>query len=99
MKQLLTVIQGRKFLVNLCLIVSAIWLLGPYLAIAGKMPFDNLSSRIFASLSAILLIFIFEYTRLEKKSSFKETSILPDEIKQELANLQKNIKAVLHALH
>jgi type VI secretion system protein ImpL len=99
MKQLLSVIQGRKFLINLSLIIAAIWLLGPYIAIAGKMPFGSLYSRIITSLCACSLLFFLEYSQSEKKFSFKEGNSLPEEIKQELANLQNNIKKVLHTLH
>lgn len=93
MKQVFTVLQGRKIQITftLFLIFSAIWSIGPYLAIAGKMPFSSAFSRIIASAVSCLLVFVIEYQRNSKNLS-GTTEWVPDEIKQELQTLQTALK-------
>lgn len=97
MKQWLTVIQAKKFLISLLFTISGIWLLGPYLAIAGKPVLANFSHRIIASLVAFLLFFIIEYQKSE--TTFTTDIPLPDEIKQELHSLQKTLHSLINTLY
>jgi type VI secretion system protein ImpL len=97
MKQYLTIAQGRKFLINVILALSSIWLLGPYLAIAGKVPLGNLANKITTSLAVFFIFYIIEYLKREK--SAKETSSLPGDIEQELENIRQSIKSALRTLY
>lgn len=96
MKQFLTVIQGKNFLSSLSLTLLGIWLIGPYLTIAGKAPFSHLDHRLIASFVALIFFYILEYHRSGKL--FLNNSI-PDEIKHELQSLKQTLNHVMHALH
>lgn len=97
MKQFLTVMQGKKFLLSVSVTLITIWLLGPYLAIAGKVPFGSVNQRIIASIIALVILMSIEYRR--NHQVFNTSDHISDEVKQELQTLQQTIINVLRTLY
>jgi len=87
MKPFLTVMQGRKFIISALIALTTIWLIGPYLAIAGKVPLASLVNKIIASIAITLFFLTLEYRRSNQDNI--SNPLLPDDIKQELQTLQK----------
>jgi type VI secretion system protein ImpL len=96
MKQLLTMMQGRKFLSQFSLSLLAIWFIGPHLAIAHKAPLEAVSSRIILSFVVFLFFFAIEF---RKSSLLFSHATIPEEVRDELKILQKTLRRVLRTLH
>lgn len=96
MKQLIAVIQRKKFQLTLGTTLSFIWLLGPYIAIAGKVPLETLIARSLTSLIALAVLLMIDL--------FKDSHDIPpfnhptpSGIDYELQELSRTIKYVLRA--
>lgn len=97
-KHFLTVVQNKKFQMSVLVTWFLLWSIGPYLAIAGKVPFGTLSNRMVGSLIGFFIIFIFEHLR-SNKDSINPHIALPEELDNELQLLQTSIKNVLRTLY
>ncbi len=96
MKSCLAVIQGKNFLLSALIAFISIWCLGPYLAIAGKMPFGSFLTRVITSFLVILGLLAFEYGK--QFTFFSKDLPLPAEVENELTNLHIGLKNVLRVL-
>lgn len=97
MKPLLLIIQSKKFQVSFLLTLSLLWIIGPYLALAGKTPFGTAPQRIIASIAAFFLLLAIELFRANKIAP--TTPDFSDELQQELYSIQTTIKDVFRTLY
>jgi type VI secretion system protein ImpL len=88
--------QSKKFILSLCVILSFLWLIGPYLAIAGIMPLATLYGRFIASFGALLFLLLYEKYR---GGQFFPQESLPEEVENELQTIKQNLKRTLQALY
>lgn len=97
MKQYVNALKGRQFLTSLLVTLLLIWLLGPYVAFAGKIPLETTFNRLIAS---VICFAIYFYLEFKKSLPLALNPLdLSEEIKLELQQFQLAIKTIAKTLY